>query len=69
MASNLPEAKRMHSTPDLPGTSPVTDDPNPGGTEGSDPLGPGTDTDVPEQRKAPVPDTRPKPTERKSGTE
>jgi predicted small metal-binding protein len=33
----------MHSTPDLPGTSPVTDNPNPGGTQGSEPAGPGTD--------------------------
>ena len=59
----------MHSTPDVPGTSPVTDDPNPGGTQGIDPSGPGTDTDVPGERKPPVPDARPKPTERKLGTE
>jgi hypothetical protein len=58
----------MHTTPDLPGTSPVTDNPNPQGTEGSDPLGPGTDTD-PGDRKPPVPDAKPKPTERKTGTE
>ncbi len=59
----------MHSTPDLPGVSPVTDNPNPGGTQGSDPLGPGTDTDVPGERKPPVPDAKPKPTERRTGTE
>jgi len=58
----------MHSTPDIPGVSPVTDDPNPGGTQGSDPLGPSTDTDVPDKRKAPVPDVKPKPTERKTGS-
>jgi hypothetical protein len=59
----------MHSTPDVPGVSPVTDKPNPGGTQGSDPLGPGTDTDVPGERKPPIPDARPRPAERKTGSE
>jgi hypothetical protein len=53
----------MHSTPNLPGTSPVTDNPNPAGTQGSDPLGPSTDTD-PGKRKPPAPDVKPKTTER-----
>ncbi|MGI9102166.1 MAG: DUF1059 domain-containing protein [Terriglobales bacterium] len=34
----------MHQTPDVPGTSPVTDNPNPGNTQGADTTGPGTDT-------------------------
>jgi predicted small metal-binding protein len=34
----------MHQTPNLPGTSPVTDNPNPDNTQGMDPTGPGTDT-------------------------
>lgn len=33
----------MHQTPGLPGTSPVTDNPNPKGSQGMDPLGPSTD--------------------------
>ncbi len=33
---------RMHQTPDVPGTSPVTDNPNPGGTQGADTTGPST---------------------------
>ncbi len=32
----------MHKTPDVPGTSPVTDNPNPDGTQGIDTQGPGT---------------------------
>ncbi len=35
----------MHQTPDVPGTSPVTDDPNPGGTQGINPQGPTTGTE------------------------
>ncbi len=34
----------MHQTPDVPGTSPVTDNPNPQNTQGADTTGPGTDT-------------------------
>ena len=34
----------MHQTPDLPGTSPVTDNPNSNNSEGMDTLGPSTDT-------------------------
>ncbi len=34
----------MHQTPNLPGTSPVTDNPNPNNSEGMDTLGPSTDT-------------------------
>ena len=34
----------MHQTPDIPGTSPVTDNPNPNNSQGMDPTGPGTDT-------------------------
>ena len=34
----------MHQTPDVPGTSPVTDNPNPNNTQGADTTGPGTDT-------------------------
>ena len=41
----------MSTTPNLPGTSPVTDNPNPGGSQGSDPYGPGTDSDVPERKQ------------------
>lgn len=52
----------MHTTPDVPGTSPVTDNPNPGGTQGSDPLGPGTE-DAPGVRKPQKPDIRPEPVE------
>lgn len=33
----------MRQTPNVPGTSPVTDDPNPGGTRGADPEGPSID--------------------------
>ncbi len=51
----------MHSTPDIPGTNPVLDNPNPGGSQGSDPYGPGTDDDKPVP--APPPDVKPKPTE------
>lgn len=32
----------MHQTPNLPGTSPVTDNPNPEGSQGMDTLGPST---------------------------
>lgn len=35
---------KMHQTPGLPGTSPVTDNPNPGGSQGMDTIGPSTDT-------------------------
>jgi|SRR6185437_1736722 len=34
----------MHQTPDVPGTSPVTDNPNPNNSQGMDTTGPGTDT-------------------------
>jgi predicted small metal-binding protein len=34
----------MHQTPNLPGTSPVTDNPNPNNSQGMDPTGPGTDS-------------------------
>ena len=34
----------MHQTPNLPGTSPVTDNPNPNNSEGMDTLGPSTDS-------------------------
>lgn len=34
----------MHQTPNVPGTSPVTDNPNPDNSQGMDPTGPGTDT-------------------------
>ncbi len=51
----------MHSTPDIPGTSPVIDNPNPGGDQGMDPYGPGTDEQKP--IPAPAPDVKPKPTE------
>lgn len=34
----------MHQTPDVPGTSPVTDNPNPGGSQGMDTTGPSTDS-------------------------
>ncbi len=33
---------KMHETPGVPGTSPVTDNPNPGGTQGADTTGPST---------------------------
>jgi len=33
---------KMHETPGIPGTSPVTDNPNPGGTQGIDTTGPST---------------------------
>ncbi len=33
---------KMHETPDVPGTTPVTDNPNPGGTQGADTTGPST---------------------------
>ena len=52
----------MHSTPDLPGTSPVIDNPNPGGDQGMDPYGPSTDTKKPGD-KLPPPDAKPQPTE------
>ena len=35
---------KMHQTPDVPGTSPVTDNPNPADSQGMDPAGPSTDT-------------------------
>ena len=34
----------MHQTPNVPGTSPVTDNPNPNNSQGMDPTGPGTDS-------------------------
>jgi len=34
----------MHQTPNIPGTSPVTDNPNPNNSQGMDPTGPGTDS-------------------------
>ena len=37
---------KMHQTPDVPGTKPVTDNPNPGGTEGINPQGPTTGTEA-----------------------
>ena len=52
----------------IPGVAPVTDDPNPGGTQGSDPLGPGTDTDIPGEAQAAGSRAEPKPTERKTGS-
>ncbi len=36
---------KMHQTPNVPGTEPVTDNPNPGGTQGMDPQGPSTGTE------------------------
>jgi predicted small metal-binding protein len=36
---------KMHQTPDVPGTKPITDDPNPGGTQGINPQGPTTGTE------------------------
>lgn len=33
----------MHQTPNVPGTSPVTDNPNPNNSQGIDTTGPGTD--------------------------
>ena len=35
----------MHQTPNLPGTTPVTDNPNPSGTQGMDTTGPSTGTE------------------------
>src|SRR5512146_1864248 len=35
----------MHRTPNVPGTGPLTDDPNPGGAQGMDTQGPGTDAE------------------------
>jgi hypothetical protein len=52
----------MHWTPDVPGTSPVIDNPNPGGDQGMDPYGPGTDVGKPGE-KLPPPDAKPKPQE------
>ena len=40
----------MHQTPDVPGTSPVTDNPNPNNTQGPVPTAPGTDTGNPGPR-------------------
>ncbi len=37
---------KMHETPGLPGTEPVTDNPNPGGTQGINPQGPSTGTEA-----------------------
>jgi predicted small metal-binding protein len=37
----------MQQTPGIPGTSPVTDNPNPNNTQGSIPTGPGTDVGRP----------------------
>ena len=39
----MKDSSSMHRTPNVPGTGPVTDNPNPGGTQGSEPAGPGTD--------------------------
>lgn len=36
---------KMHQTPGVPGTEPVTDNPNPGGTQGINPQGPSTGTE------------------------
>jgi predicted small metal-binding protein len=36
---------KMHQTPGIPGTEPVTDNPNPGGTQGMNPQGPSTGTE------------------------
>ena len=36
---------KMHQTPNVPGTEPVTDNPNPGGTQGINPQGPTTGTE------------------------
>jgi len=36
---------KMHQTPGIPGTDPVTDNPNPGGTQGINPQGPTTGTE------------------------
>jgi predicted small metal-binding protein len=33
---------KMHETPNIPGTEPVTDNPNPGGSQGMDTTGPST---------------------------
>lgn len=41
---SVEEFRSMHQTPDVPGTSPVTDNPNPNNTQGADTTGPGTDT-------------------------
>ena len=49
----------MHQTPDVPGTSPVTDNPNPGGSQGMDPGGPSTGPGRPEPEPEPVPGTKP----------
>src|SRR5512146_464580 len=38
------QVDNMHQTPDVPGTEPVTDNPNPGGTQGINPQGPTTGT-------------------------
>jgi predicted small metal-binding protein len=37
---------KMHQTPNLPGTGPVTDNPNPGGSQGMDTSGPSTGSEV-----------------------
>jgi hypothetical protein len=49
----------MSSTPNLPGTSPVTDDPNQGGDKGTAPSGPGMDKNNPGS-PAPSPAVKPK---------
>ena len=36
---------KMHQTPNVPGTEPVTDNPNPGGSQGINPQGPTTGTE------------------------
>lgn len=40
----------MHETPDVPGTNPVTDNPNPNNTQGTVPNAPGTGTGTPAGR-------------------
>src|ERR1700760_2630807 len=48
----------MHQTPNVPGTNPVTDNPNPGGRQGADPDAPGTDP-TPGAEPDPDPDAVP----------
>ena len=55
----------MHQTPNLPGTGPVTDNPNPGGSQGMDPEGPSTGPGGQEPEPDVVPGTRPEEDERR----
>jgi len=48
----------MHQTPNVPGTNPVTDNPNPGGKQGADLEAPGTDP-TPGPEPDPDPDSVP----------